>query len=80
MSDVDAGDAADQINILFTILIIQKLLVALDWHKGFLVVMGVDRRDKGLVLADLLVGPARVGTSLVSAETCTQLDSACDET
>lgn len=55
VADVHAGDAAHQVDVLLSVLIVQKLLMALHHQKGIFVVVRVNWRDVGLAFSDLFV-------------------------
>lgn len=68
VAHVHAGNAADEVDVLPSGLVVEELLVALDCEKGLFVVVRVDWRDVHLVALDFLVGPAGVGPWCVGGE------------
>lgn len=70
MTNIHTGDATDEINVLSSLLIVEKFFVALDRKKWLFVVVCVNRRDVILEAPNFLVGLACVRMWLVSGKRC----------
>lgn len=68
VANVHTGNASNEVDIFPSVLVIEKLLIALDSEEGLLIVMGVGGGYEGFILLDLLVGPACVGLWPCSSE------------